>query len=248
MKLFKNILTLIILTFPLFFLSGCTTSESSKDNAGSDTLSIETISENRTFGIAENCFDSVRYSSIIDFPTDSTPLADTIRRYIANATATGSKLLVTDDEYMTCCETFHQFQKIFESKKIVTYNFISYYYLGGAHGSTIVTPYSFIKATNRAATWSIIKDTLSVIPLIEKGLYKYFNVSSDAELYDMLLLDNKQKIPFPTTNPSIVGDSITFLYQQYEIACYAAGMPSTNIAISDLKQYLSKEGEELFNR
>jgi hypothetical protein len=77
-------------------------------------------------------------------------------------------------------------------------------------------------------------------------LKDYFNVKSDGGLMDCLQgVDNVATIPLPTTPPYMTIEGFTFIYQQYEIVAYAAGMPSDVIPYEQMKPCLTEYAQEL---
>ena len=74
---------------------------------------------------------------------------------------------------------------------------------------------------------------------VKQGLCGYFEVSMD-ELPSQLLLGTideeeaqrifREEFPLPATPPYLTAEGVNIIYQQYEIACYAAGMPTCVIA------------------
>lgn len=117
-------------------------------------------------------------------------------------------------------------------------------YTGGAHGGYFASGATFCKSDGHRLGWNIIdlskKDQL--IGLIQDGLKEYFEVKSDAELEEMLQLyddpdtpeDEAATLPLPQMEPFFTEEGATFIYQQYEIAAYAAGLPSFTIPYEKL--------------
>ena len=104
-------------------------------------------------------------------------------------------------------------------------------YLGGAHGSHVVQYYNFDRATGKLLGIGDIvpagKETM-VLKAMEDKLCK------DWEAKDLADLQEKTGITmlgdlYLTNNFLIKGDSILFLFNQYEIAPYAAGLISVTI-------------------
>ena len=88
-------------------------------------------------------------------------------------------------------------------------------------------------------------------PLLKKGLKEYFNenadekIKTDQQLMEQLMLPEESKglIPLPawTPSPDEKGKGLVFTYQQYEIACYAVGMPSFVLTWEELKPFLKDD-------
>lgn len=131
---------------------------------------------------------------------------------------------------------------IFEDEQFITFCVQTYRYCGGAHGSTINDYATFRKSDGHLMGWDLLAGLSrnDIADRIKQGLRSYFELSDDDSLVDCLLLDAideaerdalyENNFPLPSTLPYIVNDSVAIIYQQYEIACYAAGMPSCFIA------------------
>ena len=137
---------------------------------------------------------------------------------------------------------------LFETDKVVTYGLTITIDLGGAHPVTREVGATFSKADGKQLTWDIVRsDSQSQLrDILREMLRGYFNVKSDSELMDCLQgVDDVAKIPFPTTPPYMTKEGITLIYQQYEIAAYAAGMPSDVIPYAQMKGCLTEYAQEL---
>lgn len=141
-----------------------------------------------------------------------------------------------------------------DTDNFVVYNSQTYCYYGGAHGGVGGSgSMTFSKQSGNKIERFIMADAAKDMqPLIRKGLVQYFSDGgesvSDATLNDQLQIESKI-IPLPqqAAFPNATGDSLTFIYGQYEIACYAAGMPSFTLPVSDVKAYLTPEGKACLN-
>ncbi len=143
--------------------------------------------------------------------------------------------------------------KTFEDSTFVVFNDTEYAYIGGAHGGV----FGFGGITFRFSDGSIVKDFLKdnavkdMQPLLKKGLKEYFNenadekIKTDQQLMEQLMLPEESKglIPLPawTPSPDEKGKGLVFTYQQYEIACYAVGMPSFVLTWEELKPFLKDD-------
>ena len=112
-----------------------------------------------------------------------------------------------------------------------------YCYYGGAHGSSIRTYDNLDLSSGRVLGFKdIFKEgiELQLRPLLIKGLCTYFDCQPDS-LDQQLLFVSSAQLPLPVSAPSLTEEGIVFRYQQYEIACYAAGSPEVVIPYSELK-------------
>ena len=100
---------------------------------------------------------------------------------------------------------------------------------------------------------NLFKDPQSpeLAQLIKEGVRSYFkdgeqDVATDEALKDMLIgVDNVNAIPLPSNAPSFTKQGLTFVYQQYEIAPYAAGIINFDLPLDKVRPYLTKEAAEL---
>lgn len=143
--------------------------------------------------------------------------------------------------------------KTSEDSTFVVFNDTEYAYIGGAHGGV----FGWGGITFRFSDGSIVKDFLKdnavkdMQPLLKKGLKEYFNenadekIKTDQQLMEQLMLPEESKglIPLPawTPSPDEKGQGLVFTYQQYEIACYAVGMPSFVLTWEELKPFLRED-------
>lgn len=143
--------------------------------------------------------------------------------------------------------------KTSEDSTFVVFNDTEYAYIGGAHGGV----FGWGGITFRFSDGSIVKGFLkdnvvkAMQPLLKKGLKEYFNenadekIKTDQQLMEQLMLpeENKGLIPLPawTPSPDEKGKGLVFTYQQYEIACYAVGMPSFVLTWEELKPFLRED-------
>ena len=143
--------------------------------------------------------------------------------------------------------------KTSEDSTFVVFNDTEYAYIGGAHGGV----FGWGGITFRFSDGSIVKDFLKdnvvkdMQPLLKKGLKEYFNenadekIKTDQQLMEQLMLPEESKglIPLPawTPFPDEKGKGLVFTYQQYEIACYAVGMPSFVLSWDELKPFLKED-------
>ena len=143
-------------------------------------------------------------------------------------------------------------EKQYETDRFVVFNSTDYIYMGGAHGGVIGqgSP-TFDKKDGHRVEKFLRDDALPQMQsLLTAGLVEYFTDdegSINAEnLRDYLFLED-ETIPFPAWTPHPTEEGLCFVYQQYEIAAYAMGMPSFIIPYDALKPYLTPEAANLLN-
>ena len=137
-----------------------------------------------------------------------------------------------------------QITRGYETPKLVTFNFSSYEYGGGAHGGSVGSGMTFRKTDGRRIGWELFS-TVKMQSILRNGLKEYFEVKTDEELENSLSLESIYNIPLPVTPPLFTEKGIVVIYQQYEIAAYAAGMPSFTIPYKDARKMLNNTGKKL---
>ncbi len=132
------------------------------------------------------------------------------------------------------------FRPVYSSDSLLSYSFSDYIYLGGAHGGSLGAGQTFNANTGERLTEADIfepEKMPAVVELVKKALWdQYFkeNASEGATLADVLLI-NPDTLRLPAYPPVFDAEGLVFTYQQYEIACYADGMPSCTIPYSTLR-------------
>ncbi len=138
-------------------------------------------------------------------------------------------------------------------------------YTGGAHGSQRLAGVTFSKKEGIQMGWNIFNPDKKkeLVALIKEELKKAFSTESetpivtDEQLQELLILyddpdtpENELEygLPLPVTDPWMTRDGIVFLYQEYEIACYAMGRPSVILPYGAVLPLLTDKGRALLNR
>ena len=124
-------------------------------------------------------------------------------------------------------DTDNTVRMIYENKDIVVFNYNTYIYLGGAHGSNGNTTYAFNINTGELITDILDREKLKDMqPLLWAGIKEYFKECdpkrTDDDIKDQLFI-NGSLIPIPSIEPAPMKDGLCLSYPRYEIACYAAG-------------------------
>ena len=128
-----------------------------------------------------------------------------------------------------------------------------YVYLGGAHGGVVGQgPLTFDKKTGELMESFLEPASLNDMqPLLRKGLAQYFADYEEGispENVDEYLMTENGVIPFPAWTPFPAENGLGFLYQQYEIAPYSAGMPGFTIPYDDILPFLTAEAKALLGK
>lgn len=140
--------------------------------------------------------------------------------------------------------------KVRETPRFIVFLAEDYAYMGGAHGGILGEGnITFRKSDGKHITNFFNCDAKPLQKILRKGLLRYFNEDgggsvTDADLNDMLLLEGGP-IPLPVMSPLLSENGLVLTYMQYEIACYAAGMPSFCIPYNDILPFLTPEVKAL---
>lgn len=119
--------------------------------------------------------------------------------------------------------------------RYVRADFSNYNYLGGAHGQSNYTTY-MIDKSNQSVVY--LEQICSNIPELEKRAEKYFRKNFDLKANDNLeehsfwFKDNKFHL---NRNFSFSKDTISFFFNQYEVAPYSTGIFEVEIPLSDVR-------------
>jgi len=151
--------------------------------------------------------------------------------------------------------------------KYITYLSNSEGYLGGAHGYATSTGITFRKSDGKRIGYTTkyneekeifehTNQTLFKNPrskalndILKEGLRSYFQefqdepVTDDVLIEQLIELNNLEDIPLPNHPPIFTKDGLSFTYQQYEIAAYAAGMPNFNIPYEKISSCLTDDAK-----
>jgi len=162
----------------------------------------------------------------------------------------------TDEEKEFYLESFPRWayefglRKADETDRYVVFKSMDYIYMGGAHGGvTGAGCLTFSKKDgSRVAAFVDASRAADLQPLMIKGLLGYYAEAGYDTTWDDLkegLFIEDGFLPLPQWPLYPTADGIGFIYQQYEIASYAEGMPSFVIPYADIEPFLTPEAREL---
>jgi hypothetical protein len=128
---------------------------------------------------------------------------------------------------------------------IISLNFNEYIYTGGAHGSdyTQFINYDLAnkKICNNAQLFNLTNDSL--LQIAEKYFRLQNEIPTGSSLSDAGYFwgddVHKEGQFYLNTNFYFEKDTITWVYNSYEIASYAAGHPSLSIPLAEIKQFMT---------
>lgn len=153
------------------------------------------------------------------------------------------------DEHSAAVTTDIQIRKTYETKQFITYEVSSYHYeMGAAHGLTGTFGATFRKSDGKVFGKNLLKAGMVPQNVLKEGLKRYFEVQTDAELTERLLIDGIYSIdylPQPATAPWVTSEGIVCIYQPYEIAPYAAGAPKVVVPLEAAQSHLTPPAKKL---
>lgn len=177
---------------------------------------------------------------------------DSILAYYQKAWADSSAASIKEfaaEDYQCAYTWENRFKVEAETDKYVTLSISSYTYQGGAHGSSVISQQTFRQEDGRELGWNNmfnVENQFKLRELMKDKLMKYFNVTSEDDFRACLLNpDDAFMLPLPQTPPVLLKDGIRFVYQQYEIAPYACGMPEFTLPYSEVKPLLTTTASQL---
>lgn len=144
-------------------------------------------------------------------------------------------------------ECSHNAEVSFKGENLTSIYFSTYVYTGGAHGGMLNSATTFDNKNGKQIGWEIFMDKRKVKKHIIQGLMKYFEVKNKKDLADCLLV-SLDTLPLPVTTPYFNKNGLVLTYNQYEIAPYAAGMPTDIITWKECQDYLRPEYWELIKK
>lgn len=162
-------------------------------------------------------------------------LLDSFKNELDDYAADG---ICISSEYMA------EFRPVYHTDSLTTYLFKNYQYEGGAHGISLASSRTFVNSSGIALTADEIflpESKNAVIAMVKDALWsQYFKEIADewSRTFGEMLLINPDSLNYPTLPPYFMKDGITFTYQQYEIAPYAAGMPSCVLPYNAVRHLL----------
>lgn len=155
------------------------------------------------------------------------------------------------------------------SDRYITYISHQEGYTGGAHGYALSAGQTFRKSdglrigyqteyNRQAETFEVKNQTLfknpqspQLLALIKEGVRSYFRENGeealdDEQLKDLLIgVEDINRIPLPSGAPYFTKKGLAFVYQQYEIAPYAAGLVNFDISYDKIRPFLTDKALEL---
>ncbi len=151
-------------------------------------------------------------------------------------------------EDMSCYKDV-KIKKLYETDRYVSYLYTQEGFAGGAHGWYLMQGQTFRKSDGRRIDYDIFRAELmdELADLVKDNIFTQYFESNTEDMGNLLTMENNDFFPLPQSAPIFREDGVEFVYQQYEIACYAAGMPACVISYDLLEPFLTQAGRWLVN-
>lgn len=151
-------------------------------------------------------------------------------------------------EDMSCYKDV-KIKKLYETDRYVSYLYTQEGFAGGAHGWYLMQGQTFRKSDGRRIDYDIFRAELmdELADLVKDNIFTQYFESNTEDMENLLTMENNDFFPLPQSAPIFREDGVEFVYQQYEIACYAAGMPACVISYDLLEPFLTQAGRWLVN-
>lgn len=138
-------------------------------------------------------------------------------------------------------------KKLQETDRFVTFVYTQEGYSGGAHGWYLMEGQTFRKSDGRRIDYDIFREESKdeLAQLIMDNIFTQYFESDKKQFESLLTMENNDFFPLPVSAPIFREDGVEFVYQQYEIACYAAGLPACVISYDLIEPFLTQAGRSL---
>lgn len=139
-------------------------------------------------------------------------------------------------------------EKAYETKSYVVFHNTNSIYCGGAHPNETGAGHLTYSLADGSMLTEIV-DTArlkDLQPLLRAGLEEYFQMQTDKKVnLDEVLQLETPLVPLPKRMPYPTAEGLTFEYMQYEIACYAVGLPTFTIPYDKIEPFLLPQARQL---
>ena len=144
----------------------------------------------------------------------------------------------------------YSLKKVEETGRCIVFKSEYYVNYGGTHGGILGSgPLTFSKQDGHLVSDFFEPGSAAQMqPLLREGMLEYFGPRMEGTGLDLdvfLSLPEGGAVPLPAWAPQPVADSLHFVYQQYEIAPYAAGMPEFSRPVGQLKDFLTDDAVKI---
>lgn len=142
-----------------------------------------------------------------------------------------------DDEECSTCR-FKQIEikgdSIYQSPNLISMAYSWYIYEGGAHGNYGKVCYNYEKATGKKITYKdLVKDEAKLLSVAQKAFKQQNGIADDEDITDMFHFEDNKFVL--NDNFCFTKNGISFFYNPYEIAPYAAGLIELELSSEQIR-------------
>ena len=134
---------------------------------------------------------------------------------------------------MTTQEYQSKYSVIFADEKYISFRAEEYSYTGGAHGNTEITVGTIDRQTGRRLR---LADFVSA-----DGLHELAKILHAKVVKKLGGKENLQGEVRPIENFCVVKDGLKFVYNEYEVACYAVGAVEVPVKWDEMRMIANRE-------
>lgn len=145
------------------------------------------------------------------------------------------------DALSGCWELKSKADTTFTNPKLLTVQFESYTYTGGAHPNSNVSLYTFDRQTGRSLTLNdLVADTTALLSAVEQAFRADQKLQPQDNLEERGYFLQNGRFPLPAS-VGMGREGMIFYYNPYEVAAYAVGPIELTVPYARLKNVLRDE-------
>lgn len=145
------------------------------------------------------------------------------------------------DALSGCWELKSKADTTFSNPKLLSVQFESYAYTGGAHPNSNVSLYTFDRQTGRSLTLNdLVADTTALLHVVEQAFRTSQELKPQDNLEERGYFLQNGRFPLPA-NVGMGREGMIFYYNPYEVAAYAVGPIELTVPYAQLKNVLRAE-------
>lgn len=214
-----------------------------------DTLLAELVRQFENFGMREEPHRLQPYTGKDRYGDYVSFYAGQVLTYLDSISSEDREERLQYTSFAPMWEYEASINKVAVGGKYIVFEQSNYIYMGGAHGGVSGGGSMTFRKSDGKLLRSVIDrgEWLSMQTLLHNGLKTYFEECGDEQGMEYLFVD-ADSIPLPVWEPSLCDSGVVFVYQQYEIAPYAVGMPTFTVPYEQIIEFLTPDALELTDR
>ena len=173
--------------------------------------------------------ETATYVVNAEYPQFGIPAIDTqIQRAVEEAVAEFESYPANPPDSATPQNEFTgTFDKIYVGSDIVSFELILSQYTGGAHPMTLLSGMNFDRATGRLL---LPDDAFKLVGKTVRQVSEEATAQFEQKFGDAFFADGANSNPENFSSFTIAADEVTFIFQAYQVAAYAAGPQTISFA------------------